>query len=77
MTRFMIRVSMLALIALCVGASLSAAPKLRLRLPGTLPSENPFDRPAWIASGTNGPTDLAFHAYNGGDGALMMRGSSR
>ncbi len=75
MTRFMIRVSMLALIALCVGASLSAAPKLRLRMPGTLPSENPFDRPVWVTSGTNGPTDLAFHAYNGGDGALDVQAS--
>ena len=73
MTRFMIRVSMLALIALCLGASLSAAPKLRLRMPGSLPSENPFDRPVWVASGTNGPTDLAFHAYNGGDGALDVQ----
>ncbi|MDA1235294.1 MAG: hypothetical protein O3A53_10875 [Acidobacteria bacterium] len=75
MTRFMIRVSMLALITLCVGASLSAAPKLRLRMPGTLPSENPFDRPVWVTSGTNGPTDLAFHAYNGGDGALDVQAS--
>lgn len=71
----MIRVSMLALIALCVGASLSAAPKLRLRMPGTLPSENPFNRPVWVTSGTNGPTDLAFHAFNGGDGALMVQAS--
>jgi uncharacterized protein (TIGR03437 family) len=75
MTRFMIRVSTLALIAFCLGASLSAAPKLRLRMPGMLPSENPFDRPIWIISGTNGPTDLAFHAYNGGDGALMVQAS--
>lgn len=75
MTRFMIRVPMLALIALCLGASLSAAPKLRLRMPGMLPSENPFDRPIWVTSGTNGPTDLAFHAYNDGDGALMVQAS--
>jgi hypothetical protein len=71
----MIRVSMLTLIALCVGATLSAAPKLRLRMPGTLPSENPFGRPVWVASGTNGPTDLAFHAHNGGDGVLMVQAS--
>ncbi len=75
MTRFMIRVPMLALVALCLGASLSAAPKLRLRMPGILPSENPFDRPIWVTPGTNGPTDLAFHAYNGGDGALMVEAS--
>lgn len=71
----MIRVPMLALIALCLGATLSAAPKLRLRMPGMLPSENPFDRPIWVTPGTNGPTDLAFYAYNGGDGALMVEAS--
>jgi len=71
----MIRVSMLALITLSVGASLSAAPKLRLRMPGTLASENPFARPVWVTSGTNGPTDLAFNAFNGGDGALDVQAS--
>jgi uncharacterized protein (TIGR03437 family) len=75
MTRFMIRVSMLALILLSLGISLSAAPKLRLRMPGALASENPFDQPVWIASGANGPTDLAFYAYNGGDGSLAVQAS--
>lgn len=70
MTRFMIRVSLLALV-LFMGTtvSLQAAPQLRLRLP----IDNTLDRAVWVNSGSNGPSNLEFHAYNVGDGALDVQ----
>jgi uncharacterized protein (TIGR03437 family) len=76
MTRFMIRVSLLVLVLMSAAASLVAAPQLRLRMPGSQPAENPFSRAIWVASGTNGPANLEFHAYNIGDGSLDVQASS-
>jgi uncharacterized protein (TIGR03437 family) len=73
MTRFMIRVSLLALVLTSATASLFAAPQLRLRMPGSQPAENPFSRAIWVASGSTGPANLEFHAYNGGDGSLDVQ----
>ncbi len=47
-------------------APLVAAPSLRLIVPDAL------ERPVWAISGSNGPTDLSFEAYNAGDGQLNV-----
>jgi hypothetical protein len=47
-------------------ASAVAAPQLRLRVPDEL------TRPVWVTTGSNGPTNLVFFAYNGGDGTLNV-----
>ena len=75
MTRFMIRVSLLVLVLMSAAASLVAAPQLRLRMPGSQPAENPFSRAIWVPSGTSGPANLEFHAYNVGDGSLDVQAS--
>jgi hypothetical protein len=49
-----------------------AAPTLRLTIPDTLRLQNSEVRPVWIASGTNGPTNLSFEAWNSGDGSLSL-----
>jgi uncharacterized protein (TIGR03437 family) len=49
-----------------------AAPTLRLTIPETLRLQNGEVRPIWIASGTNGPNNLSFEAWNSGDGALSL-----
>jgi uncharacterized protein (TIGR03437 family) len=49
-----------------------AAPTLRLTIPDTLRLQNGEVRPIWIASGTNGPNNLNFEAWNSGDGSLSL-----
>jgi uncharacterized protein (TIGR03437 family) len=49
-----------------------AAPTLRLTIPDTLRLQNGEVRPIWIASGTNGPNNLSFEAWNSADGALNL-----
>jgi uncharacterized protein (TIGR03437 family) len=49
-----------------------AAPTLRLTIPDTLRLQNGEVRPVWIASGTNGPNNLSFEAWNSGDGSLSL-----
>jgi len=49
-----------------------AAPTLRLAIPDTLRLQSGEVRPVWIASGTNGPNNLSFEAWNSGDGALNL-----
>jgi hypothetical protein len=58
MTRFMNRVSLLALVLVSATISLVAAPQLRLRMPGSQPAQNPFSRAIWVASGSSGPTNI-------------------
>jgi uncharacterized protein (TIGR03437 family) len=64
---------------LAVSAAM-AAPTLRLIVPDirganpalALRQANGAVLPVWIASGTNGPSNLSFEAWNSGDGALNL-----
>jgi uncharacterized protein (TIGR03437 family) len=49
-----------------------AAPTLRLTIPDSLRLQNGEVRPVWIASGTNGPSNLSFEAWNSGNGSLSL-----
>ncbi len=60
------------LILLVAVSAAVAAPTLRLTVPSTLRQANGSVRPVWIASGTNGPSNLTFEAWNSGDGALNL-----
>ncbi len=69
MYRNIVRLCRAALVCALAGATLYAAPQLRLSVPASL------ERPVWVASGSNGPTDLTFQAYNAGDGQLTVTAS--
>lgn len=63
----MIRKALLGFFVCLLGAgALAAQPRLELRIPANL------TRPIWVPTGTNGPADLFFEAFNAGSGTLAV-----
>lgn len=63
----MIRKALLVCFTCLLGAgALAAQPRLELRIPDSL------TRPIWVPTGTDGPANLFFEAFNAGDGTLAL-----